>query len=55
MAPVIRNLGGLQGEVENTEEGRSYVGTQGFNGFGDDTTRDGFRIGVEGIESSLDF
>ncbi len=26
-----------------------------FKGFGDDTTRDGSRIGVEGVESSLDF
>ncbi len=34
MAPVIRDLGGLKGEVKNAGECRGYEGTQGFKGFG---------------------
>ncbi len=30
MAPVIRDLGGLEGEVKNAGECRGYVGTQGL-------------------------
>ncbi len=33
VAPVIRNLWVLEGEVENAGKGRGYVGTQGFKGF----------------------
>ncbi len=29
VAPVIRDLGGLEGEVKNAGECRGYVGTQG--------------------------
>ncbi len=33
MAPVIRDLGGLEGEVKNAGECRGYVRTQGFKSF----------------------
>ncbi len=33
MAPVIRDLGGLEGEVKNAGECRGYVGTQDFKSF----------------------
>ncbi len=34
VAPIIRNLEGLEGVVKNAGECRGYVGTQGFKGFG---------------------
>ncbi len=55
MSPVIRNLGGLEGEVENTEEGRRYLGTQGFKSFGEEPIRSDSLIGVESFEGSFGF
>ncbi len=55
VAPVIRNLAGLTGEVKNEGKGRGYVGTQGFNGFSKEPIRAGSLIGVEGFEVSLCF
>ncbi len=48
MAPVIKDLGGLEGEAKNAGECRGYVGTQGFEGFGEEPIRAGSFIGVEG-------
>ncbi len=53
MAPVIRDLGGLQGGVKNAGECRGYVGTPGFKGFWKEPIRAGTLIGVEGFEGSL--
>ncbi len=53
MAPVIRDLGGLEGEVKNAGECRGYVGTQDFKGFGKEPIRASSLIGVEGFEGSL--
>ncbi len=39
MAPVIRDLGGLEGEVKNAGECWGYVGTQGYKGFGKEPIR----------------
>ncbi len=55
MAPVIRDLGGLEGEVKNAGECRSYVGTPGIKSFGKEPIRTGSLIGVEGFEGSLGF
>ncbi len=55
MAPVIRDLGGLEGEVKNAGECRGYVGSQGLNGFGKEPIRSSSLIGVEGVEGSLGF
>ncbi len=51
MAPVIRDLGGLEGEVKNAEKGRDYVGTQSFKGFEEEPISS--LIGVEGFEGSF--
>ncbi len=55
MAPVIRDLGGLEGGVKHAGECRGYVGTQGFKGFGKEPIRASSLIGVEGLEGSLGF
>ncbi len=55
VAPVIRVLEGLEGEVKNAGECRSYVGTQGFKGFGKEPIRASSLIGVEGFEGSFGF
>ncbi len=55
MAPVIKDLGGLEGGVKNAAECRGYVGTQGFKNFGKESIRVGSLIGVEGFKSSLSF
>ncbi len=55
MAPVIRDLGGLEGEVKNIRECRGYVGTRGFKGLGKEPIRAGSLIGVEGFRGSLGF
>ncbi len=55
MAPVIKDLGGLEGEVKNAGECRGYVGTQGFEGFGKEPIRASSLIGVKGFEGSLCF
>ncbi len=55
MAPVIRDLGGLEGEVKNSGDYRVYVGTQGFKGFGKEPIRATSLIGVEGFEDCLGF
>ncbi len=55
VAPVIRDLGGLEGEIKIAEEGRGYVETQGFKGFGKEPIRADCHIGVEGFEVSLGF
>ncbi len=34
VAPVIRDLGGLEGEIKNAGERRDYVGTQDFKSIG---------------------
>ncbi len=47
VAPVIRDLGGLDGVVKNAGERRGYVGTQGFKGFGKEPIRAGSLIRVE--------
>ncbi len=44
VVPVIRDLGGLVGEVKNAGECRGYLGTQGFKGFGKDPM--GWKVGV---------
>ncbi len=46
MAPVIRDLGGLEGEVKNAGECGGYVGAQGFKGFGKEPIRASSLIGV---------
>ncbi len=46
MAPIIRNLGGLEGEVKNAGECRGYVGTQGFKGCGKEPIRASSLIGL---------
>ncbi len=55
VAPVIRDLGGLEGGVRNAGECRDYVGTKGFKNFGKEPIRVGSLIGVEGFKSSLSF
>ncbi len=55
MAPVIRDLGGLEGKVKNTRECRGYAGTQGFKSFGEEPIRAGPLIRVEGFNGSLSF
>ncbi len=55
MAPAIRDMGGLEGEVKNKGECRGYVGTQGFKNFGEEPIRAGSLIGVEGFKGSLNF
>ncbi len=55
MAPVIRDLGGLEGKVKNAGECRGYEGTQGFKGFGIEPIRASSLIGVEGFEGCLGF
>ncbi len=55
VAPVIRDLGDLEGEVKNAGESRGYVGTQGFKGFGKEPIRASSLIGVGGFEGSLGF
>ncbi len=55
MAPVIRGLRGLEGEVKNAKECRGYEETQGFKGFGKEPIRACSLIGVEGFEGSLGF
>ncbi len=55
MAPVIRDLGGLEGEVKNAGECRVCEGTQDFKGFGEQPIRAGSLIGVEGFEDFLGF
>ncbi len=54
-APVIRNLGGLEGDVKNSGEDRGYVGSQDFRRFGKESIRAGSLYGVEGFEGSLCF
>ncbi len=49
MAPVIRGLGGLEGEFKNAEECRGYEGTQGFKGFGKEPIRASSLIEVESV------
>ncbi len=55
MTPVIRDLGGLEGEVKNAGECSGYLGTQGLKGFGKERIRTGSVFGVEGFEGSLGF
>ncbi len=55
MAPVIRDVGGLEGEVKNAGECRGYVGIQGFKSFGKESIRAGSHIEVEGFKGSLSF
>ncbi len=55
MAPVTRDLGGLEGEVKNAAERRGYVGTQGCKGVGKEPIRAGSLIGVEVFKGSLGF
>ncbi len=45
VAPVIRDLGGLEGEVKNARKCWGYVGTQGFKGFGKEPI--GWKVGVD--------
>ncbi len=46
MAPIIRDLGGLEGEGENVGECRGYEGTQGFKGFGKEPIRASSLLGL---------
>ncbi len=55
MAPFIRDLGDLEGEVKNAGEFRGYVRTQGFKSFGKEPIRAGSLIGISGFEDSLGF
>ncbi len=55
VAPVIRDLGGLEREVKDVGEGRGYVGTQVFKGFGKEPIRTGSLIGIEGSKGPLSF
>ncbi len=54
-ASVIRDLGGLEGDVKNAGEGRSYVGVPSFKDFGKEPMRAGSLIGVGSFEGSLGF
>ncbi len=53
MASVIRDLGGLAGEVSNAGECRGYVGTHVFKSFVKEPIRVGSLIGVEDFRGSL--
>ncbi len=55
MAPVIRDLGSLEGDLKKYGDCRGYVGTQGFMGSGKESFRAGSLIGVEAFESSFGF
>ncbi len=55
VAPVIRDLGGLEGELKNAGEYRGYVETQGFKAFWKETIRASSLSGVEGFEGPLGF
>ncbi len=50
VAPVIRDLGGLEGEVKHAGECRGYLGTQSFKGFGKEPIqRASIKLGINCI------
>ncbi len=55
VAPVIRDLRGLEGEVKNAGECRGYVETPGLKSFRKEPIRAGSLIGVEDFEGSSGF
>ncbi len=55
MAPLIRDLGGLEEDVKNAGNCRGYVRTMGFKGLGKEPISAGSLMGVEGFEGSLGF
>ncbi len=55
MALVIRDLGGLEGEVKYAGECCGYLRTQGSKSLGKESSKAGSLDGVEGFKGSLSF